>query len=79
MNRGLALFSSGEFGGVFAVRDAGAATRRARTAASFDSQAFDLLVQRRERNLKALGRFGLVPVGAFEHVQMMRRSISSMI
>src|SRR5208282_3518622 len=62
------LFPGGEFGGlVRGVAKAGA-TRSARAAASLDAEALDLLVERRKRNLKALGGFGLVPVGALEHV-----------
>ena len=37
-------------------------------AAGFDAEALDFLIERGERDLEALGGFGLVPVGALEHV-----------
>src|SRR6267154_2450502 len=40
----------------------------ASAAAHVDAQALDFLVERGERNHKALRRFGLVPAGALEHV-----------
>src|SRR6266849_7608877 len=38
------------------------------TAADIDSQALDFLIQRGKRDHEAFGGFGLVPAGAFEHV-----------
>ena len=47
----------------------GSGGRSAGTAAArFDAQPLDLLIEGRERNLKPLGSFGLIPVGAFQHV-----------
>ena len=51
---------------IFSV--AGNAARSARAPAGLDAEPLDLLIERRKRNLKALGRFRLVPVRAFEHV-----------
>ena len=59
------LFPGGEFGRVFGEARA---TGRESAAAGLDAEALDFLVQGGERDLKALGRFGLVPVGALEHV-----------
>src|SRR5713101_4026851 len=63
-NRVLAslLFSSGGYDGFVAARAARAA------AARVDPQAFDLLVERGERNLKLFRRFGLIPPRVSEHV-----------
>src|SRR5258708_2182510 len=40
----------------------------AATAADVDSEALDLLVEGGERDEKTLGGFGLVPAGAFQHI-----------
>src|SRR5438270_3058019 len=40
----------------------------AAAAAHVDTQALDLLVQRREWNHKSLSRFCLIPGGALEHI-----------
>ena len=39
-----------------------------RAAASFNAETFDFLIESGERDLEALRRFGLIPVGALEHV-----------
>ena len=40
----------------------------ARTLFDFDIEAFNLLIEGGEGNLEVLGRFGLIPVAAFEAV-----------
>ena len=59
------LFSSGVFGGIFGK--AGAAGRKC-PAAGFYAEALDFLIQGGQRNLETFGGFGLIPVGAFEHI-----------
>src|ERR1700678_4852226 len=59
------LFSGGEFGGIFGVARA---ARRKRAATGLDAEALDFLIQGGEWNLEPFGRFGLIPVGALQHV-----------
>src|ERR1700675_1348848 len=61
------LFSGSKFGGRVAKTDGGAAWD-IRAAARLDTEALDLLVWRRKRDLESLGGFGLIPVRALEHV-----------
>jgi hypothetical protein len=40
----------------------------ATAAADVNTKALDFLIQRRERDHEAFGSFGLIPCGAFEHI-----------
>jgi len=62
------MLLAGEKLGSILAEPRGSASHWRSTAACFNSQPFNLLIECRERDLKTLGRLGLIPIRALQHV-----------